>query len=362
VTRPERDDSDAWFEAEQPMRSALVEELQRLKRRARARLPLVILIATALTGAFMYKRMKKVKGHQAKVVLAVTEGTLSQRHQPMPLHEMKEYIVNVLMNDTEIVKIMEKHDLMPGPSEQLEVAVEEFLAALEIEVVRNYFLLDYSEDAPRSARIAIRYEDADSELSWEIVHDVAALIIEGQRRRTLEMAAEMSQHAQLALDNVRAEAVALEQAVAEAGVAAARAEQLGDPELPALRFRYGQLSARLNRQQIQIARLADQADADQTAAAIVRAGLAMSFEITQEVRSHDDGPPPLYFQIILAGVVFFMALPTVAIFVGAFDTRVHDREDVERIGLPVLGHLPPFPGDHVGSLRARGVRRPRVPS
>jgi hypothetical protein len=48
--------------------------------------------------------------------------------------------------------------------------------------------------------------------------------------------------------------------------------------------------------------------------------------------------------------------------VGAFDTRVHDREDVERIGLPVLGHLPPFPGDHVGSLRARGVRRPRVPS
>ena len=47
---------------------------------------------------------------------------------------------------------------------------------------------------------------------------------------------------------------------------------------------------------------------------------------------------------------------------GAFDSRVHDTDDVERLGLPVLGHVPGFAGDHVGSLEARGVLRARVPS
>jgi hypothetical protein len=55
-------------------------------------------------------------------------------------------------------------------------------------------------------------------------------------------------------------------------------------------------------------------------------------------------------------------LPVFELFVGAFDSRIHDREDAERIGVPVLGHLPSFPGDQVGSLRARGVRGRRVAS
>jgi hypothetical protein len=40
---------------------------------------------------------------------------------------------------------------------------------------------------------------------------------------------------------------------------------------------------------------------------------------------------------------------------------VHDVDDVERLGLPVLGHVPGFPGDRVGSLEARSVQRTRIP-
>ena len=50
------------------------------------------------------------------------------------------------------------------------------------------------------------------------------------------------------------------------------------------------------------------------------------------------------------------------IVIGAFDSRVHDVEDVARLDLPVLGHVPGFPGDNVGSLEARGALRARVPS
>ena len=66
--------------------------------------------------------------------------------------------------------------------------------------------------------------------------------------------------------------------------------------------------------------------------------------------------------LVVGTIVFCGFLPLVALFVGAFDTRVHDEEDVERLGLPILGHLPAFPGDGVGSLRSRGVRGRRVPS
>jgi hypothetical protein len=55
------------------------------------------------------------------------------------------------------------------------------------------------------------------------------------------------------------------------------------------------------------------------------------------------------------------ALVGATLFLGAFDPRVHDTDDVARRGLPVLGHVPGFSGDRVGSLRARGARRARVP-
>ena len=55
------------------------------------------------------------------------------------------------------------------------------------------------------------------------------------------------------------------------------------------------------------------------------------------------------------------ALVGAMLFLGAFDPRVHDTDDVARLGFPVLGHVPGFPGDQVGSLRSRGARRARVP-
>jgi hypothetical protein len=51
----------------------------------------------------------------------------------------------------------------------------------------------------------------------------------------------------------------------------------------------------------------------------------------------------------------------VSLFVGAFDSRIHDLDDVARLGIPVVGHVPRFPGDSVGSLRERGVKRRGVP-
>ena len=65
-------------------------------------------------------------------------------------------------------------------------------------------------------------------------------------------------------------------------------------------------------------------------------------------------------------MVAFVALiiigPVCMLVVGAFDTKVHDADDVRRLALPVVGHVPGFAGDDHGSLRRRGVGGGRVPS
>jgi hypothetical protein len=100
---------------------------------------------------------------------------------------------------------------------------------------------------------------------------------------------------------------------------------------------------------------------DAIADRIAAAGLDLVIEIVGERRP--DRPPSRGLLIsILATIVGIGSLVGAAVVIGAFDSRVHDVEDVERLGLPVLGHVPGFPGDRVGSLEARGVQRKRIPS
>src|SRR5205814_558689 len=63
---------------------------------------------------------------------------------------------------------------------------------------------------------------------------------------------------------------------------------------------------------------------------------------------------------MIAVVVGIGSLLGAALVVGAFDPRVHDTDDVARLGLPVLGHVPGFAGDHIGALRSRGASGARV--
>jgi capsular polysaccharide biosynthesis protein len=99
---------------------------------------------------------------------------------------------------------------------------------------------------------------------------------------------------------------------------------------------------------------------DAIADRIAAAGLDLVIEIAGEKRPTRPPSRGLMISILLV-IVGIGSLLGSALLIGAFDSRVHDVEDVERLGLPVLGHVPGFPGDRVGSLEARGVQRSRIP-
>lgn len=346
------------------MRRALVAELQRLVRRARARWPLIVGLAAVLTAAVLYKLSKKVDLHRGVVVLAVQEGNLTDGHHPMPVHELENYIGSVLLSKQVLEGVIEEYDLFPLRHRQgMEYALAELWDMLAIHVRRNYFLYSYDVDAPRSARIAIVVTSPDPDLAWRLARRIADLVIEGEQRRRLSVAEQLAREADLALAQVRARVDGLEQRVIAQSIELGRAERAGEEgRASALRLELAELDTELRQQTEVILNLTQQANADEQAAAIDRAGLGMSFQVAEERRPWEPPGAALYVRIILGGVVFFVLLPVVALFIGAFDTRIHDREDAERIGLTVLGHVPGFPGDGVGSLRDRGVRGRRVPS
>jgi hypothetical protein len=63
------------------------------------------------------------------------------------------------------------------------------------------------------------------------------------------------------------------------------------------------------------------------------------------------------YLLLVAVAAFVLALPLVAVGVGAFDRRVYELDDVRRLGLPTLGAVRRFDGDNAGALVAR--MRPR---
>lgn len=355
---------DGWFESEERTRETFVRELQRLYRRARARWPYIVVIAALLTAGVLYKRSKKVTIHNATVVLAASEGSMSDGHHPMPALELHSYLDTVLLSNGVLLELIEEEDLFPLRHKLGdEFAISELRGMFEVGVFRNYFLYQYTQDARRSARISIDVWDADPDFAWWLAHRLANLIVEGEHARRLEIAEHLGQEVELALSRARAEVDALEATMTERNLALAAAERANDEgQVAALTVETIELSARLHRQREAVLALVAQGSSDAMALAIDRAGLGMTFEVAEEDRPFEQPGARLYFQVILGGIVFCVLLPVVAIFVGAFDSRIHDGEDVVRIGLPVIGHVPPFPGDRVGSLRARGVRGRRVPS
>jgi capsular polysaccharide biosynthesis protein len=109
----------------------------------------------------------------------------------------------------------------------------------------------------------------------------------------------------------------------------------------------------------QLLRIATSRDA--IASQIAAAGLDMSLSIVEEHRP--ERPTRSNFVLVMIAVVVGTgSLVGGALVLGAFDSRVHDSDDVARLGLPVLGHVPGFAGDNVGSMQTRSAVRRRVPS
>ena len=358
---PEPTTDDAWFEAEPPTPGAMVVELQRLKRRARARLALVLLGASVLTALLVVKVARKPRSYAARIIMAVTEGTLAGSQEPTAMQELRDYVWTVLLSNERLMPIIEANDLFPQRTVRGdEYALETLRGMYDIEVYHNFFLVGRSQATePRSVRLALTFHSANPEFAWQMVNRLTQAVVDAEHQRRLEESEFAVARARQMHD--RSEESMTEQIARlnEATIALGRAEARGDGgQAAALRVEVQQLERTMRHDHEAATAVATIEAHIGLGAAVESQQLGLHFTVADE--RHPFAQERSVLSLIAVAILgFLILLPLIAIFIGAFDSRVHEIEDVSRLGLPVIGHVPPFIGDDVGSLARRGAPRLR---
>jgi capsular polysaccharide biosynthesis protein len=360
---PEPTDDD-WLAAEPPIMKTVIEDLQRLKYRAKARWIRILVIALALTAGIVYKVVNKPVHHLAHVTLAIQEGEAAERLELLPVRDLRGYVTTVLMPEDKLLELVERRDLFPlRRTHGDKYAIAELWDMMEVELYRNYFLYDFEESSGegRSARIGLTVDHSDPDLAYEIARDVATIIINAAAKERDETARKISTGARLASDVVRRRAVEYEVELAALLARRGEAELRGQLGLvAALDEQIKSMEASVHRAREGLEMYAQTTSAEEMRAAVYAAGLSIDVSIVEERRPAGI-EPGRYRYAVLSVLVFVTLFIVVALYIGAFDSRIHDLDDVARLGIPVVGQVPGFPGDGVGSLRQRGVTRRGVP-
>jgi hypothetical protein len=358
-----RSNGDQWYESEQPTRRGLVAEMQRIRRRTRVRPLPVLVVAALVTAGITHKMATKPILVEADVVLALTEGALASRQTGMPVEQLRDYVTRVLMPNKRLLEIVEKYNLFPLRKKQgSDYALENFHDMFAVQIWKNSFAYYDDEDAnaARSARIGISVRDTDPYRAIDIAHDLAAVVIETAAAARQQRADAVTGQVAMLRKAVDEALDKLELDIASKQAAIAQVRSRGDTDLAGiLGIDLAALQQQRRRQEAQLQRIATSSDA--LATEIVAAGLDMSLAVVDENRPERPTHSGLVL-VMIAAVIGTFSLVSAALVLGAFDSRVHDADDVIRLGLPVLGHVPGFAGDNVGSMRTRSAAPTRVPS
>jgi hypothetical protein len=350
---------DAWYESEESTGRGMIEELQRIRRRLIVRPLPVLALALAITGAITWKVVTRPPRVEAEVVLLLEEGSLATTSGGLPADELRAYVTGVLLPDSKLATLIEQRDLYRARTTRgMPYAIDELRDHLEVEVWKNTFAS--GGETERSARIGITVADSDADRAFDLARELAAIVIQSVAEQRQQVTKQLADQLGALRDGLIARLGDLARQRAETELALRDARDRGQARsAETLQLQLVEISAYRERAERTLSEIAHSRDiaADQFAAA----GLELNVQVVEErrpERSLHHG----FVVVLITIVVAVGSLLGSALVVGAFDGRVHDLDDVTRLGLPVLGHVPGFPGDGVGALAVRDARRRRVPS
>lgn len=356
--------NDEWFESEPRTRDGLIQEVQRIRRRTRVRPIPVILLALLITGGITYKLATRKQIFYSEVVLAMREGSLLAKEKSvgLPLGELRELVKSVLMPDARLGELIEKYNVNRlRKTLGMNYAITELRENIEIEIWRNSFVY-YDPDNPNreaSARIGLTVSDEDPDKAHLIARGLADIVISEVRMHRLNLTKKVSADITAFRDGLSARLDQLEQERSARLLQYAQAKQDNKEMIvQAIHLRLTEIDDEQTRTEKALKDI--NTSQDVIADRIAEAGLDFVVELVSEKRPIRPESKGMLIAMI-AVVIGVGSLLGGALVLGAFDSRVHDVDDIARLGLPVLGHVPGFPGDSVGSLEARGVQRRRVP-
>jgi hypothetical protein len=345
-----------WVDAESDTQEFRT-ELQRLKRRAQKRPGLLLFLCLLGVAAVLWKVSKRVPVYQATIVMRVTEGVVVEEESPVVRQGLAHYLYTVALNSERLLPIIEEFDLFP----QRETfgdpyAVDELRNTLDIEVGINHFARERDDGDPvRSAGIVIHYSSNDAARAFDVARALSAALVDAEQERRGQMAQKLNAIAGTSLERVESRLASLKEDLATTmlKVNAAKTKPVSALERTRLDMRSRRLIASVTQTELVLERVSGTRDDTVLAIAAEGANQALRFDIV-DVRPPVVAPKTSLVAYGLIGLLVFLCLvPISAIGVAAMDSRLHHIEDLVRLGLPVVGHMPSFPSDRMGSMQER---------
>jgi len=340
--------STSWLD-EEPDFAAAGHEIKRVFRRARARPVVTLLLASLAAFLVVSLTARRVQLHRARVVLRYAQRALAEATPLMARGELQNHVYSVVLARDKLLALVHKHGLYP---DELAIGEDQALHAfrrdIEVSEYRNYFLL--GENIPATARVAISYTSPDRDVASAVVLDLAQTVVDYEAQHRRAAARGEVQLAKEAVDETTAD---LDAKVEEEREAEARANESSGVEAAQLRVQVWQLTSAVRAQRVLLEQAQGRLEKARLAAGAEDRALALGVEIARVVLPPRPRASRRPFLILMGALGFVLALPLCAIFIGAMDPRVHDLEDVERIGVPSLGRVPGFSGSDDGALADR---------
>lgn len=353
-----------WLADEPPLGKLWVADLQRLKRRAKTRIPLILLLSALMAAAAHRQLGKRGHSYDAAVFFAIDESSLSAGRNTIPGRELMNYVATVLIPDQELIELAKRRNLHPLRKKLGdEYAVAELRMQFELEVIQN----DYAERRvpmeDRTAHVQLTVYDETPELANLLAADLAQIAVSSSLERSAMEARALSADVERTLAGLRENVEALDKELSAAKEQLNQARLGGRAEdIAAATVRVERADRDWRRADVGLEETARLASVEASAEELQAAGLGVNARIVD--RKNAGALVDKSTGVALSATfVFFGAVVAFSLLVGAFDSRLHELEDVSRLGLPVLGQVPNFPGQTTGSLRRRrGLGRHRVPS
>jgi hypothetical protein len=342
-----------WIRREPGMRDVR-KELYRLGKRAVRRPIATLSIAIVLTTAVVAVRARKQPRYEATLVLAITEGgeDITKKDAPRPPAQLKAYMSDVALSSARLTKVIEEQHLYPSLFRRdPKKAVESMREDLDVQVYNNYFLLERApDDPPRSARIALSYAAGSQHVAQTVVHALGQLVVEEEATSRQEATARAARAAADGVEAARNELYDRRASMSRMELSLVHASP---DDATTLRVQLAEEDNSMRAAQTRLDEATREENELELRARLEARDLGLRFQVAEEELEVTGLPLGKKKLALLILAVFTFALPLAAMFVGAFDARVRDLDDVRRLGLTGLGHVPSFKGDRVGALADR---------
>jgi hypothetical protein len=331
-------------------------ELSRLMRRAKARPILVSALALLIAAGIAFRTYRKKPRTTASITFLVSEG--EGRTGGRAYAQLRQYVFDAIFTRANAMKVIEKFKLFRSKmSLDKNWAIDSMRDHIDIGVFRNQFIDANDEDATgRSARVYISYDGVTPRESVLVVRELGRLLQAHEHKIQSRSAAIQLRILQAAVKEIGRQIDLVQVKINRARVtannkkASAQARGAARMDIKGLDSRLGILRTQFDRQITALtqARLMAQREKN---------SLGLTFEIVDWGKAQQ--PPELTKEIkaaVVGVLMFLILLPIVGIGIGALDDKLYSGEDVERLGIPALGHVRRFEGDTVGSFRDRMQR------